>query len=115
MEGKMKPNDVIPGMTLYVPGRMSLSHGSSDIAGGKATVKVVTFEENKHIPDNQWSVAFFEIPKVTYSLVYLLREQETLKERYKDQIAHPDPDEDRPFIEPGDFINGQIYQGPERW
>jgi hypothetical protein len=44
-----------------------------------------------------------------------MKDQEKNKELYGDQIAKPDPDIDTPWIEEGDWVNGQKYTGSPIW
>ena len=84
------------GQTIYVPGAMYVYRGMDDFAGGKAIVSKVKID--KDLPEdnnNRVMVSIKERPNHGYNWYYLEQEQEKLKEIYKDQIAHPDPD-DRP-------------------
>lgn len=85
-----------PGDKIYVPTSLYLGHGMDDFEGGIATVEKVTTED--YLPPdhrNYYMVSVKERPGTSYNLRYLLENQEEWKERYGEQIAHPDPD-DRP-------------------
>lgn len=104
------------GSKLYVQGSMSISNGSTDVQGGLATIE--SFEFSDHLPTDHFNyvmVKFKEIHHTQYNLRMLLEKQEKLKEKYQDQIAKPDPDEDRPWIESGDMVNGKRYVGKDIW
>lgn len=106
------------GDTVYVPTSLHLSRGSDDFIGGLATVtwvgegksagKMVTFVEVAEKPGSRFNWA-----------EYLEPNQETFRLRYGEQRAHPDPDEDRPWIEEGDTVfdeNGpRIHKGSPIW
>lgn len=84
------------GDKIYVPTSLYLSHGHDDFEGGIATVSGI--HTNDGLPPdhtNYYMVSVKEHPGTKYNLKILLEEQDKLKERFKDQIAHPDPD-DRP-------------------
>lgn len=104
------------GDKMYVRGSMSISNGSNDVAGGLATIKKIEIDENlgaEHM--NGIMVKFEEITGHSYNYKNLMKDQEKLKEIYKDQFAHSDPDIDRPWIEEGDWANGQQYKGRPIW
>jgi hypothetical protein len=86
---KVKPGDI-----LYVPSSFYIGHGEDDIAGGKAVVKEV-IKDSRLSPDNSnyYSVKFQNFRNgLSYNLRSLLEEQTKHKIRYKNAIAHPDPD-----------------------
>lgn len=104
------------GDKLYVKGSSYISRGSDDIAGGLATIRSIIINEDLPYDDyNKIMVTFEEIPGVSYNLTYLFSEQEKFSKIYKDQIAHPDPDIDTPWIEKGDIVNGKPYNGSSIW
>ena len=106
--------DVKVGDKIYVDTHLYISHGSDVVVGGLATVTKVTtgisggkeclFVEVKEHPNSEYNWTQF-----------LSKEQEKLKVRFGDQIAYPDPDVDTPWIEEGDFVDGEIYHGPPIW
>jgi hypothetical protein len=73
------------GDVIYVPSALYVFRGSDDFQGGKATVSRVEFN----------FVNIVERPNHGYNWDLLRDEQEKLKERFGDNVAHPDPD-DRP-------------------
>lgn len=84
------------GEKIYVPTSLYLSHGLDDFAGGIATISGIhtsDFLPPDHI--NYYMVSINDRPDTRYNWRCLLEDQDKLKERYKDEIAHPDPD-DRP-------------------
>ena len=105
------------GDKMFVRGSMSISNGSSDTAGGIATIKKIKVDEHlgeDHI--NGVMVEFIELPGHGYNYKYLLEEQEKLAKVYNNgEVAHPDPDIDTPWIEEGDWVNGSQYKGPPIW
>ncbi len=102
------------GQKIYIPTRGSISNGSSDVAGGKATIsrvyksmsagEMVDFIEVKEVPGHgyNWQQD-------------LCGCQAEYKKQYGKQKAHPDPDIDTPWIEDGDIVNGRKYHGPDIW
>lgn len=93
------------GDKLYVWGSCHISNGSSDTAGGLATVKCF----------DKYTVEFDELPGHSYGITNLLEKQEELAKQYAGKVAHPDPDIDTPWIEEGDIVNGKVYKGPPIW
>ena len=84
------------GDKIYVPTSLYVYHGEDDFAGGIATINKV--ELSKTLPPDHYNytmVGIEERPGTLYNWLPLQEKQEELKERYGDQIAHPDPD-DRP-------------------
>jgi hypothetical protein len=81
------------GEKIYVPGAMYVYRGMDDFAGGIATVSNVTI--NTELPsdnNNRVFVSIEERSTHSYNWYFLEQDQEKLKEMYKEQIAHPDPD-----------------------
>lgn len=102
------------GQKIYVPGQMYISRGSDDIAGGKATIDHITLEISGGKPCH--FVGVKEVPGLKYRWENYLQEQQAdLKKQYGKQVAHPDPDIDTPWIEPGDIVNGKVYEGAPQW
>ena len=101
--------DNIPkkGDTIYVGSSYSISNGSSDVCGGKATVDKVEDTINGVF------VSVKEHPGHSYNWKFL--DQEKLKKEYGDAIAHPCPDVDTPWIEDGDVVDGKVYHGKPIW
>ena len=90
MELKMKPKI---GNKIYIPTRMYVDRGEDDIQGGLAEISKVHI--NKNLPensDNKLFVSFVGIHGRQFNYKSLMRDQEKLSKRYKDQIAKPDPD-----------------------
>lgn len=84
------------GDKMYVGSSFYVYRGSEDFAGGIATVDRIILSD--HLPEDHCNfimVAFKERPGYQYNYRLLLDEQDKLKERFGDQVAHPDPD-DRP-------------------
>lgn len=107
-------NDIRVGSKIYIPGSMSISNGSSDVAGGQATISKI--EENISAGEKCRFVEVKEVPGHQYNWdTYLKPLQDQLKKEYKNQIAHPDPDIDTPWIEEGDIVNGEKYIGKSIW
>lgn len=107
----MKPE---VGMQIYIPSSYHISRGSDDVEGGLATISEVRIG----ISGGQ-EVSFVyvkEVPGPSYNWDQVLEaEQEQLKKEYGKRKAHPSPDEDRPWIEDGDIVNGKVYHGKDIW
>lgn len=104
------------GDKMFVPGSMSISNGSSDVAGGLATIKEIEIHKTLGIDHmNGVMVEFEEIPGHRYNYKMLIEKQESLAKQYEGETAHPDPDIDTPWIEPGDIVNGKSYSGKPIW
>ncbi len=106
-----------PGDKIYVYTSLHISRGRDDFHGGVATVKEVTqgMSAGQMVP----FVEVIENPGTRYSWEHLAEQQDRLRERFGEVLAHPDPDEDRPWIEAGDFVvdeNGpHIHKGGPAW
>jgi len=103
---------ITTGQQYYIPSTCSISNGSEDVAGGLATVSSVDVSD--HLPKDHYNavmVSFKELPGKSYNANYILENQDKWERIYKGQVAHPDPDEDQPWIEDGDIVNGQVYHG----
>ena len=102
-----------PGDKIYVYSSYHISRGRDDFHGGLATVKEVTMSRSGPY------VKVIENPGVSYNWEYLAELQEKLRERFGEVVAHPDPDENWPWIEAGDFVtdeNGsRIHKGKPIW
>jgi hypothetical protein len=104
------------GDKLYVPTQLYISRGEDDIQGGIATVNEV--KVNPRLPEGHYNsifVSFDEIPGRSWNINYLLENQDKWREKYKDEIARPDPDINTPWIQDGDIVNGERYSGPSIW
>src|SRR5688572_14579213 len=104
------------GDQMYIPSAMYISRGSEDRVGGLATIKKIDVDKNlgsEH--PNGVFVTFEEFPNSSFNYKYLLEQQEELKSKFGDKKAYPDPDVDTPWIQPGDIVNGQTYNGPDIW
>jgi hypothetical protein len=102
------------GDKIYVNSSFSISHGSDDFTGGVATVTKVY----KSMSGGDPNCLFVEIAEGNrgYNWTQILsQEQAKLKKEFGKSKAHPSPDIDTPWIEPGDIVNGQIYKGPAVW
>lgn len=102
------------GDTIYVPSSFSISHGSDDFSGGKATVKRVY----KMMSGGDANCIFVDIREGDrgYNWTQIIGpDQDKLKKEYKGQVAHPSPDIDTPWIEKGDVVDGKVYDGPPIW
>ncbi len=103
------------GDKIYIGSSYSISNGSGDIDGGLAIVKSI--KHNERLPEDHCNRTFVEVEGInnSFNLKYLLENQEKWKAEFGDQIAKPAPDIDTPWIEPGDYVNGKIYDGPAIW
>lgn len=104
------------GDIIYVPSSIHISRGSDDTVGGKATIDMINID--KSLPKgnvNRIFVGVKEIPGVSYNYSMLLEEQEKLKKQFGDKSAYPDPDEDQPWIQDGDIVDGKVWTGGDRW
>lgn len=102
------------GDKIYVNSSFSISHGSDDFTGGRATVKRVY----KSMSGGDADCLFVEIEEGnrSYNWTQILSEkQKELRKEFGKRKAHPSPDIDTPWIEPGDMVNGKIYNGPSIW
>jgi len=102
------------GDKIYVNSSFSISHGSDDFTGGLATVKRVY----KSMSGGDPNCIFVDIVEGNRSYnwtQFLADDQAELKKEFGRRKAHPSPDIDTPWIEPGDTVNGQVYKGPPVW
>ncbi len=98
---KNKKIEPIEGQEIYVPGACYVYRGEDDFAGGKAIINKIKhndFLSKDHF--NYTEVGIKERSGVMYNWNALLEQQDKLKEEYKDQIAHPDPDYSEEFNKP---------------
>lgn len=91
------------GDKIYVPTRLSISHGSDDVVGGLATVTKVSHNISGGVVCEFVSVA--EHPGRSYNWDQFLKDaQEKLRAEFGESVAYPDPDIDTPWIEDGDCV-----------
>jgi len=104
------------GDTIYVNSSFYISHGSDDFCGGKCTINRIEYNEKlgkDHC--NYCMVGIKERPGTMYNYKSLLDQQKELKKQFGNNVGHPDPDIDTPWIEDGDIVNGKVYHGPDVW
>ena len=95
MKTKKKKEPYV-GQKIYVDTDLYLSHGLDDFEGGIAVIsKVVKDPDLPKNHHNHLMVGIKERPGTLYNWRYLKEKQEQLKERFKENKAHPIPD-DRP-------------------
>jgi hypothetical protein len=101
------------GDKIYVPTSLHMSRGSDDVLGGLAIVSKVKMgiSGGEETP----FVSVKEHPNKGYNWKFLSEKQKALKKEFGKQIARPDPDVDRPWIEDGDSVDGKPYKGPPIW
>lgn len=101
------------GQKIYVHSSYYISHGSDDFVGGLATISAVKegISAGKPCP----FVSIEERPGVEYNWEFLEEEQEELKKQFGEEKSHSQPDIDTPWLEKGDILNGEIYDGPDVW
>jgi len=97
------------GDTIYVDSRCSISHGSTDVEGGRATITDV-----EKMGETIF-VSVKEHPGKGYNWESLAERQAELKKEFGQKTAHPSPDIDTPWIEDGDIVDGHVYHGPAQW
>lgn len=95
------------GDEMYVYSSFYISRGSDDVCGGLA--KIEKIEQDKDIHTLVW--VMFEGLDSAYNYEHLLEKQNELKDQFGSQKAHPCPDIDTPWIEKGDYVNGEIWTG----
>lgn len=105
--------DLKIGQDIYVESRFSISNGSSDVLGGLAKVTKITTKTSGGEPCLFVEIA--ELPGMFNWDQHLSKIQDKLKKDFGTNRARPDPDIDTPWIEKGDSVNGEIYQGPAIW
>ena len=111
---KAEGEDLKIGDKIYIHGSCSISNGSSDVAGGLATIKKITNGISGGEPCR--FVELEGIPGHSYNWdCYLKQDQAKLKKEYGKQKAKPDPDIDTPWIEAGDIVDGKVYTGKPIW
>lgn len=111
---KMKAPKI--GAKIYVDSSFYISHGSDDFAGGKCTISSIEYSDHLNEDDcNYCMIGIKERPGYSYNYKILLEEQAELKKEYGNQVGHPDPDIDTPWITDGDTVDGKVYHGPDIW
>lgn len=104
------------GDRLYIGNSFHLSRGSDDVSGGLATINEIKFNDKLPLDHcNYTMVGFKEVPGTLYNLNYLLENQEKWKIEFAGCEARLEPDIDRPWIEDGDIVDGEIYRGEDIW
>ena len=93
------------GDDIYVGSSYHLSRGSADVAGGLC--KITKLSADKNCPGYVW-VEVKEHPGHSYNYEHLL-EQQSSKKEYGKRRGVACPDEDRPWIEPGDSVTKTIF------
>lgn len=82
------------GQKIYIPSSFYLSHGRDDIQGGKTEITKVYF--SNHLPEDHYNYIMVNVKGLpvskTYNYRYLMENQKEWKDKYKDTVAHPDPD-----------------------
>lgn len=82
------------GESIFIPSSLYLTHGRDDVQGGIAYIDNIIPSDHldeDHI--NYYMVTLKGFPSsAQWNYRSLMREQEGLKSKYKDEIAHPDPD-----------------------
>jgi len=104
------------GDKIYVGTKMSISNGENDVKGGLATISSII--DNPNLPNghyNKTSVTVEELPGHSYNVNNLIENQEKWAKLYGDDIAKPDPDINTPWIQSGDIVNGEVYNGKDIW
>lgn len=87
------PRQPIIGEQIYVPTSLYVYWGQDDFSGGKATINKI--EHNDNLPKNHCNYTMVGIKErlgTMYNWSVLLEKQKELKERFGNQISHPDPD-----------------------
>ncbi len=103
------------GDEMYVPSAFHISRGSDDVRGGLATIEAIKVSET--LPEGHINSIFVDFKEVlsSYNYLSLLERQKELKKQFGKERAHPDPDIDTPWIQDGDYVNGEVYRGPDIW
>jgi uncharacterized protein YjbK len=81
------------GEQIYIPTSICVFRGEDDFIGGLATIDEISY--NKNLPENDYNYCFVvvkEHPETKYNWNHLLEKQKELKKRFKNKVAHPDPD-----------------------
>lgn len=101
------------GDEIYVPSSFHISAGHLDKQGGLATITEI---KGEYDPKN-CNCLFVKVKEVSgeYNYLSLLKQQDELKKRFGKRRAYPDPDEDTPWIEEGDSVDGKLYHGEPIW
>ena len=101
---------------MYIPSAYYISSGSKDVVGGLATISNIKIHEDlDDSHPNKVFVSFVGFPATSHNYKHLLSKQEELKKEFGTQRAYPDPDVDTPWIEKGDIVNGEVWEGDDIW
>jgi hypothetical protein len=103
---KLKPGDKV-----YVGSAYYCSRGSQDFDGGLCEIDKVEIDNDCKNEYNQIMVRVKERPGVMLNYKYLIENQKQWKKEYGKRKGKMNPDEDRPWIEDGDIVNGEVYHG----
>lgn len=104
--------DIWVGKKIYVGTSLYISRGSDDFVGGVATISKII--ESISGGKKCRFIVIEERPGTEYNWDQCLaKEQARLKKEFGKKKAHSDPDEDTPWIQDGDFVNGSVYHGPD--
>lgn len=104
------------GDKIYIPSACYISRGEDDVKGGLATIDFI--KESSHLPEghiNYLMIGVKEIKGVSYNYKLLMEKQDKLKEHFGLELTKPDPDINTPWIQPGDIVNGSVYNGQDVW
>lgn len=104
------------GDKIYVYSSFYISHGEDDFVGGLCTINEIEYSDN--LPSdhcNYCMVGIEERPGTMYNYKVLLEEQEELKKEFGDQVGYPNPDINTPWIEKGDIVDEEVYDGDPIW
>ena len=89
------------GMKIYVPTSLHVYRGEDDFQGGIAKINKIEYKD--YLPEDHCNYIFVGIeenPGVMYNYGSLMKQQNELRERYGEQVAHPDPDNRPEFNQP---------------
>lgn len=89
------------GEQMYIPNALHVYRERDDFAGGKATIDKI--EYNDYLPKthiNYIMVGFKENPGTLYNWINLVRKQKELAKKFKNQVAHAEPDYSQEFNPP---------------
>lgn len=101
MEDKTKIKEPKIGDEIYVPSSYHVYHGEDDFEGGLAIINNIEF--NKDLPKdhiNYIMVGVESDPSTLYNYKILMEQQSELKNKYKNKVAHPNPDLRSEFNQP---------------
>jgi hypothetical protein len=78
---------------IYVPTALYVYNGADDFIGGLATISDIKY--NNDLPKDHFNYCFIAIKERPGKLLnwnHLLEKQKELKKKFKNKIAHPEPD-----------------------